>query len=762
MKNILIAFLLIPLFFSCHKETSTGSEKEVSMGFKERMEAEKSDDIEIEEQITSLLSKMTLDEKVGQMMQINNSEYAQASSRGEYYGSPPDILISIDTTKLIHFLEEYKIGSFLNGVAVPAQQWFEYSQLMQEINMRYSRLKIPMIYGVDHMHGANYVEGTTIFPHSINMAATFDPDYSIAEARTVGMETAHLGHHWVFCPVVDLGKNPLWARFYETYGEDPYLTGLFGAAYVETLQNNPDIAPYKQAATAKHFIGYSDPRNGWDRTPAEISDQTLQEFFVPPFQDLVDAGIKTFMINGGEINGIPVHASHDLLTTLLRDQMGFKGVVVTDWEDVIRLHRTHKVAKDIKESTYKAIMAGVDMSMTPYETDFFGALKELVEEGTIPMERIDLSVSRILRLKFEIGLFDNPYPSADRIPQLRAEENVAAALNAARESLVLIKNDDVLPLGAGSSIVVTGANATSKKALAGGWTLRWIPTAENLFPEYMPTVFDALKTQFGDAKVSLASPDDLAAKATAADAIVVVVGEEPYAETPGNINDQRIQPDQADLIESANATGKPVIVVLVAGRPRLVTDNLPAMDAFIWAGLPGFEGGTAIAEVISGAINPSGKMPFTFPAQPNHWYPYNGKNMEHFFNHADSINTIAGFGHGLSYTDFTYSELKLSSSELSDSGKITASITVTNSGDVAGKEAVLWFIKDEIGSVTRPLKELKHFEKVFIEAGESKNFSFEISAKEHLSYPIKTGEKILEPGDFQVIVGGLTESFSLN
>ena len=753
-----ILWLLLVLFlFSCENNLER---KNQSISVKDRISLEKSSDQEIESKISDLLGQMTLEEKIGQMMQINNSQYAQSESLEAYYGAPPDVLVSIDTTKLVALLDQYHIGSFLNGIAVSAQAWHDYSKQLQEINMQHSRLKIPLIYGIDHMHGANYLENSTIFPHSINIAATFDTDFSESEGKIVGLETADLGHHWIFCPVVDLGKNPLWPRFYETYGEDPYLSAAMGSVYVEALQNNPGTSPYKQAATAKHFIGYSDPKNGWDRTPAEISDQSLHEFFVPPFQALVDAGIKTFMINGGEVNGVPVHASYELLTKLLRDQMGFKGVVVTDWEDVIRLHSTHKVARDMKEATYKAIMAGIDMSMTPYETDFFGALKKLVEEGSISMERIDLSVSRILRLKFDLGLFENPYPRDDRFDVIRKDEHVQEALNTARESIVLVKNDDVLPLSDETRIVVAGLNADSKKGLCGGWTLRWIPTEEDIFPEYMPTFFEALQQEFGQNNVTLATAENLIQRSRNAGAIVLAVGEEPYSETPGNITDLSLAPEQMALVNLAISTGKPVILVMIAGRPRMITPALPSAKAFIWAGLPGFEGGTALAEIISGKVNPSGKMPFSYPAQPNHWYPYNHKNMEQFFDHPDTVNTIAGFGHGLSYTTFTYSNLNIDKNEISGTETITARVTVTNTGSEAGKESVLWFIRDEVGNITRPVKALKHFEKRLIQPNESLEFTFEINPEKDLSYPDKHGEKRLEAGSFQVIVDTLSHSFN--
>ena len=731
--------------------------------YNERRQLERTDNAELEAKIDQLLSEMTLEEKIGQMTQLNNSTYAREFKPAANESAPPEIMLSIDTTKLIRFIEKYHIGSFFNGIAVSAEKWYEYSKQLQELNFRYSRLKIPIIYGMDHMHGANYLENSTIFPHSINIGATFNTQFSEDEGRILGLETAALGHHWIFGPVLDLGKNPFWPRLYETFGEDPYLCSVMGAAFIKALQGNPEIAPYKQAATAKHYLGYSDPRNGWDRSPAIISDQDLHEFHLPAFKAAVDAGIKTFMINGGDINGIPVHSSHFLLTELLRDQLGFKGVVVTDWEDVIRLHSRHKVARDFKEAIVIALGAGIDMSMTPYTTTFFDSLQELVQEGTIGVDRLDLSVTRILRLKLDLGLFENPFPSNESFDRIRHPEHVKKALNAARESIVLIKNDGVLPLQSPRKIVLAGLNADSKMGLCGGWTLRWIADQEDIFPDYMPTIFTALQQEFAPGAVILADQSDLLSQANDADAVILAIGEAPYAETPGNITDLTLNSDQLDLVRLAQSTGKPVVLIMVAGRPRLITEVLDETEVFIWAGLPGFEGGTAIAEILSGKTNPSGKLPFTYPAYPSHFYPYNHKNMELFFSDSkpEFRNSIAAFGDGLSYTNFEYSDLALSKGQISKDQVIVATVKVSNSGNAPGKEAILWYLNDEVGSVTRPVRQLKAFTKDSLEPGETKEYSFTINPGEHLNFPDKTGRLLLEPGIFNVQVGGLSASFEL-
>lgn len=722
----------------------------------DRMREEQTDNREWESRITDLLARMTLEEKVGQMTQITHSVLLEEVILNSD-GSPGDDF-SLEPENVATFVRDYKVGSFLNGIAVSPAEWYEYSRTIQEVNLEHSRLGIPLIYGIDHMHGASYVENSTIFPHRMNLGATFDTAFSASEARILGIESADLGHHWIFAPVLDVGRNPYFPRFYETYGEDPLLCTEMGRAFIAALENNPDIAPYKQAACAKHFIGYSDPRSGWDRSPAELSDQTLQEFFMPSFAAAVKAGVKTFMINGGEINGVPVHASYRLLTEVLRNQLGFTGVAVTDWEDVIRLHTVHKVVASEKEATYLAIMSGIDMSMTPFTTDFVFHLRELVEEGRIPMERIDLSVSRILRLKCELGLFEEPFPRNDRFDRIKTPEHRAAALKAAQESLVLLKNEELLPLSVASTprLVVTGKTSNMKRALAGGWTLRWIPATDEIFPEDMHTVYTALAETFERASVKWVEPVEIGDAAKEADVLVVAVGEEPYSEGSGNIRDLTLEEEQLDLVRAAQATGKPVILVVIAGRPRLITSVYEGCSAVIWAGLPGFEGGQAIADLIAGNFNPSGKMPFSYPAWAGHYFPYSHKLMDlnHYLELTDTETHLVPFGHGLSYTQFTYSDL-----EVNEIAPFVASVRLQNTGDKTGKESVLWFLTDEIASITRPVKLLKRFEKVELGPGESCTLTFAIDPMEHLSFPNETGERLLEAGQFTLRVADLETDF---
>lgn len=724
---------------------------------------------DISERVEDLLSRMTLEEKIGQMMQINidmvNTE-------------PGDMtVVELDPERAREAMSNYGIGSFLNGFAVPPQQWHDFVYELQTIAMEESRLDIPMIYGIDHMHGASYVEGATIFPHNINVAGTFNEELVKQMARVTVLESVDLGHHWNFAPVQDIGRQPIWPRFYETFGEDPYLASRFGAAYTRELQN-PELAePYQMAATAKHFIGYSTPNSGWDRSPADISDQHLQEFHRPPFQAVVDDDIFSVMINSGEVSGEPVHSSKRLLTGMLREQMGFEGVILTDWADIIKLSQQeqvdyqqeqfHHIAHDEKEATLMAIEAGIDMSMTPRSYDFFYYMNELVEEGKITEERIDESVRRILELKFKIGLFENPLPRDDRFERIGSEEHEEKALQAARESLVLLENqEDLLPLDptTTNNILVVGPNADTRRDLAGGWTIEWQGAPEERYPEDMNTVYTGLQEQFPESDITLmedigesgsAERDEFESTAAQADFIVAVVGEESYTEYEGNIEDLRLEEDQHELIYAVQQTGTPHALVLIQGRPRILSSQAAESPAIIFAGLPGFEGGTAIAEMIAGEFNPSGKLAFSYPGETGHFTTYDHK-------HTDLSTAMWNFGHGLSYTEYEYSVITISASEISENEELVAEVTVSNTGNVDGKKSVLWFLQNEVGQLTRPVKQLKYFEKIELEAGESEIVSFEITADEHLWYPDRKGEQIFEAGYFTIMVGDQEERFYFN
>lgn len=764
LRSLTLSMLLTVVL--CAVSCTTNNSSTGTISVRDRIKAERSSDASIESKIDKLMAEMTLEEKIGQMTQITNAQIVTKSNWGS--GSDLSIVMQIDTAKLGSMLRKFHVGSFLNGIAVPPQVWYTFYKDLQEYNLKVSRLKIPVIYGVDHMHGPNYLEGGTVFPHAINTAATYNNKFPEDMAHVTAIETADIGHQWIFAPVFDLARTPLWGRFYETLGESPYVASTMGSIFVKTLQTDTSIAPYKIAATAKHFLAYSDPKSGWDRTPVDISEQTLYEMHVPPFKAAIDAGIESVMINSGEINGEPVHASSRILTKLLRDELQFKGVAVSDWEDIIRLYRNHKVAENEREATYLAIEAGIDMAMTPYTTDFCDHLAALVKEGRISEERINLSVARILRMKLRIGLFENPLPRNDRFSRIGTPENRALALEAARESIVLMKNEkNVLPLSPDKikNILVAGPIANLKAPLSGGWTLRWITNDDSLFPDHVQTLFTALQQQFTPSAVTLAANEaEIKAKAARADAIVVAIGELAYSEGFGSITDINLPKDQIDIVKAAQATGKPVILVIISGRPRIITDIYNGCSSVLFAGCPGFEGGQAIADVISGKVNPSAKMSFNYPSAPNRLLPHNHKISEELLAH-EIPNPIAllEFGKGLSYTSFEYSNLVLSDSVLNSADdEIQATVTVTNTGTRDGKEAVLWFLFDEVASITRPVKDLKFYEKKLLKAGESADYHFTIKPIQHLTFPDKVNTRLLEDGYFTLTVGTLKTRFKLD
>ncbi|MDB5235169.1 MAG: beta-glucosidase [Hymenobacter sp.] len=725
--------------------------------------------------VQQLLAQMTLEEKIGQMTQLNISVINTT-------GVQRDVVL--DSAKAAALVRDFHIGSFINGEAVPAAQWVRYSAALQRIALRESRLHIPIIYGIDHMHGASYVAGTAIFPHNINLGASFNPELARQTARATVLESADLGHHWVFAPVLDLGVNAYWPRFYETYGEDPLVAATLGAAFVRELQTNAEIAPYKVAACGKHFIGYSDPRNGWDRTNALIPDQRLQELFRPSFQAAIDSGLKSIMINSGEINGEPVHASKAILTDLLRRQMGFKGVAVTDWEDIIRLVRVQKTAPNEKEAIWMAIDAGVDMAMTPYTTAFCRYVKELVQEGRLTPARIDLSAGRVLQMKDEIGLFENPMPRTDRLSRVGDPALRAQAVAAARESVVLLKNaKNVLPLAPArvKRLLVVGPSADSRANLCGGWTLAWQGREESAYPKDVPTVVEALRKEFPNAKVETVPYADakgnlllakVAAAAKQADAVVLALGERPYTEGLGNTSDLTLPDDQQQLARAAQASGKPTILLVIGGRPSIIRGVAEGASAIIWAGLPGYGGGTALAEVISGKTNPSGKLPFTYPQFAGHISNYHHDNNENSLALSDfgagfekrgpkyKSSMLTEYGEGLSYTTYSYSGLALSDSVMSGPGaRLRATVRVANTGARAGQEAVLWFLTDEVGRIARPVRMLKHFEKQPFDAGQTRELTFTIDPRRDLSYPDGQGRPQLEDGWYTLRVGSQTARF---
>ncbi len=713
--------------------------------------------------IDSLIHIMTLDEKIGQMTQLCFSTITLDGSKS----------LDLNVANFRESVIKHNIGSFLSG-SDNYDKWFEFITAIQKIAVEETRLKIPLIIGIDHVHGANYISEGTIFPHNISLACSFDQQVVAKMANICAIETAPIGLSWNFAPVLDVGKNPYWPRFYETFGEDPFLCSEMGKAYIKAYEGCKDILPVKLSACAKHFIGYSDPKYGYDRSPSEIPSQVIWEFFVPPFKAAFDAGVKTVMINSGELNGEAVHGSKFLLDTLLRQRLGFKGLVVSDIKDIERLELMHKTVENQKEGTFRSVDAGIDMYMACNSYVFIRDMRELVAEGRISMKRIDESVYRILKLKFELGLFDNPYPSKQLLSNVNQTKNQIEAREVAEESIVLLKNDGILPLSKGKKILISGLGANSKGMLNGPWSFDWLGAPEQLQPHSMNTLYESIQNKFGAKNVKYVELEGISCEkdkkqflnaAQNSDIIVLAIGEKPYSEFMGNINDLTLDKIQLNLMDVAIKTGKPVVVILLEGRPRVFTEQADQINSILFAGYPGIMGADAIVNILSGSVNPSAKLAFTYPLSVGHVSPYYNKPSEYniYWKNNPIRKNLFPFGHGLSYTTFEYDKLELSDTLLTEENQeITATVTVRNKGKRFGKEAVLWYVSDETGTISRPVKLLKYFEKIELKQGEEKKVKFTIKINEHLSYPDKNGCQILENGFFKIAVGTLEKRFYLN
>lgn len=708
--------------------------------------------------VEALLAAMTLEEKAGQMTQLTIAAVAAE-------GGPGRDSIRVDPAKLREAVVQRRVGSLLNvvGGSLSLEGWHTLIGQIQGLAMRETRLGIPVIYGIDFVHGANYTRGGTIFPHNLGLAATFNPALVRRAAEITRDEALASALPWNFAPVLDVGRNPVWPRFYETFGEDPLVAATLGAQAVEGMQRGGRVA-----ATLKHYVAYSASRTGHDRTPAELSVRGVRENYLPPFAAAVRAGARTVMVNSGEIDGEPVHASRYWLTDVLRTELGFTGVVVTDWEDIYYLHTRHRVAPTIKDAVRMAIEAGVDMSMTPSDYRFTDALIELVREGTIPEGRIDQSVRRILTLKEELGLFDRPFPD----PTLRAgfatEASAEVARQAARESITLLKNEGgILPLKPDAKILVTGPAAQSMTALNGGWTYTWQGTDASHFPQAPRTVLEAMLRRGRDVRYvaggGFTQAGDVEAAARLAadvDVAVVVIGEEAYSEGVGDIADLNLPEAQLRMVEAIQATGKPTVLVLVQGRPRIIRRVADAARGIVMAYWPGMHGGEAVADVLFGEVNPGGKLPFTYPRDPNELITYDHKFTETLSPRFQGAGYKPQwpFGHGLSYTTFAYSDLRLGAARMDTAGRMTVQVTVANTGGRAGDETVLLFTRQHFAAMTPYTRRLRAFQKVRLEPGESRTVTFTLSADD-LRYAGRDGRMVLEPGAFDVMVGGLTATF---
>ena len=723
-----------------------------------------SSDKEIEAKVEKILRNMTLEEKVGQMTQLNATAVANGL----------DI-----TPEGEAMMRTYKVGSVLNTPGDIAQTPEAYDKFIEELNrISLETTGIPCLYGLDHIHGTTYVAGGTLFPQGINVGATFNRSHAFNVGKVTAYESRAANVPWSFSPTMDLGRNPEWPRMWESFGEDTYVNAEMAVAVTKGMQgDDPNhVGPNNLAACIKHFLGYGVPVTGQDRTPSSITVSEMREKYFEPFKECIQAGALSVMVNSASNNGIPFHCNYELLTQWLKEDLNWDGMIVTDWADINNLYTREKVASSQKEAVKLAVNAGIDMSMVPYDCQFAIDLKELVEEGEVPMSRVDDAVRRILRLKFRLGLFDRPNTLLADYPEFGSEAHAKLAYEAAVESQVLAKNEGILPLKKDTRILVAGPNGNSMRTLNGGWSYTWQGHGASIpeFTERFNTIYEALAAEFGKVtyvpgvEYDLDSPlwsyetADIApavAAARNADVIVACVGENSYCETPGNLVDMHLSQNQKNLVKALAATGKPLVLVLNEGRPRIVDELVPLADAVIVAMLPGNYGGDALAALMSGKENFSGKLPFTYPKYSNKHAVYDYKVSEKTETMLGSYGYNADmvvqwpFGHGLSYTSYEYSNLSVDRTEFKADDVIKVSVDVKNTGNVAGKESVLLFSSDHYASCIPDNKRLRDFTKVSLAPGESATVNFELAAKD-LAFTNSTGKWTLEAGDFTLSVGG--------
>ena len=781
-------------------------------------------DAKLEAKIEKTLAKMTLDEKIGQMLELNLDvmgktmvedakvdrekvrsvlqQYGRSSAEidamlkktdqqiiDQLGAFPVDIyqgetkrVWKLNETMLDTLISKWKVGSILNapGTRAPSvDQWQEWIQLIQKKSMKY--LGIPDIYGLDHNHGVTYTAGGTLFPQPINIGATFNTEIARTGAEITAYESRASNCPWVYNPVVDLSRDPRWPRVYESFGEDAIVNSKMVTAEIRGYQgeDNNHIDKYHVGTSTKHYFAYGAPWTGKDRTPAYVSPQMLREKYFEPFKAAALAGTLTMMVNSASINGVPVHASYEYLTKWLKEDLQWDGFLVTDWADINNLFSREKVAKDKKDAIRIAINAGIDMSMDPYSVEFCILLKELVNEGKVKMERIDDAVRRILRAKYRLGLFDEPNTGGKGFEKFGSEEFALASLQAAEESEVLLKNEDnILPLAKGKKILLTGPNANQMRCLHGGWSYTWQGSrAEDLSEKYN-TIYEALCQKYGKENIILEQGvtynengayydenapqiDKAVAAAAQADVIIACIGENSYTETPGNLTDLWLSNNQRDLVKALAKTGKPIILVLNEGRPRLITDIEPLAKAVVDILIPGNYGGDALANLLAGDANFSAKMPYTYPREINSLNTYDYKVSEEVgtmagaYNYDAKVSLLWPFGYGLSYTTFEYSNLKVDKVSFTADDILTVTVDVKNTGSRVGKEAVLLYSSDLIASIVPDNKRLRDFTKIALQPGETKTVTFRLPAKS-LAFVGADGKWTLEEGDFVLKVGNQT------
>lgn len=731
-------------------------------------------DPKIEAQVEQTLKKLTLEEKIGQMMELVTDLFGANDKNGVFY---------IDEHKTDSILSRYKIGSILNApntCAPTAKQWEKYIAQIQKISMK--RIGIPCVFGLDQNHGSTYIQDGTLFPQNINVAATFNREIARRSAEATAYETRAVSIPWTYSPTVDLGRDARWPRIWENFGEDCYLSSEMGKAMVYGFQGEDpnNIDQYHIATSMKHFMGYGVPWTGKDRTPAYISPADLREKHFAPFLAGLQAGALTVMVNSASVNGMPMHANKDILTGWLKEETGWDGVLITDWADINNLYTREMVAKDKKDALRIAINAGIDMIMEPYSCDACGYLVELVKEGKIPMSRIDDACRRVLRMKYRLDLFKNPTQKLKNYPKFGGEEFAKLALEGATESMVLLKNEKlqdgnpVLPLAKGKKILLTGPNANQMRCLDGGWSYTWQGHRADEFAGKYNTIYEAFCNQYGKENVILnqgvtynekgkyweENEPQIQGAVDAAknvDVIVACIGENSYTETPGNLTDLWLSENQRNLVKELAKTGKPVVLVLNEGRPRLIADIEPLAQGIIDILIPGNMGGDALVGLVSGKSNFSGKMPCTYPKEINSLANYDFKKseevgtMEGAYDYNAKITQQWGFGYGLSYTSYQYSNLKVSQSDFRHGDIIKVSVDVKNTGKVAGKESVLLFSSDLIASMVPDGRRLRAFDKIELQPGETKTVTFDLNADD-LAFVGYDGKWVLEEGDFKLMI----------
>ena len=731
-------------------------------------------DPKIEAQVEQTLKKLTLEEKIGQMMELVTDLFGANDKNGVFY---------IDEHKTDSILSRYKIGSILNApntCAPTAKQWEKYIAQIQKISMK--RIGIPCVFGLDQNHGSTYTQGGTLFPQNINVAATFNREIARRSAEATAYETRAVSVPWTYSPTVDLGRDARWPRIWENFGEDCYLSSEMGKAMVYGFQGEDpnNIDQYHIATSMKHFMGYGVPWTGKDRTPAYISPADLREKHFAPFLAGLQAGALTVMVNSASVNGMPMHANKDILTGWLKEETGWDGVLITDWADINNLYTREMIAKDKKDALRIAINAGIDMIMEPYSCDACGYLVELVKEGKIPMSRIDDACRRVLRMKYRLDLFKNPTQKLKNYPKFGGEEFAKLALEGATESMVLLKNEKlqdgnpVLPLAKGKKILLTGPNANQMRCLDGGWSYTWQGHRTDEFAGKYNTIYEAFCNQYGKENVILnqgvtynekgkyweENEPQIQGAVDAAknvDVIVACIGENSYTETPGNLTDLWLSENQRNLVKELAKTGKPVVLVLNEGRPRLIADIEPLAQGIIDILIPGNMGGDALVGLVSGKSNFSGKMPYTYPKEINSLANYDFKKseevgtMEGAYDYNAKITQQWGFGYGLSYTSYQYSNLKVSQSDFRHGDIIKVSVDVKNTGKVAGKESVLLFSSDLISSMVPDGRRLRAFDKIELQPGETKTVTFNLNADD-LAFVGYDGKWVLEEGDFKLMI----------